>query len=65
VLLRLAVTSPDTSDKLTIYKTLIHPVLLYGRETWVLTKEEENQLLVIEKNVLCITIYYPKIVDGV
>jgi hypothetical protein len=28
---------------LTINKTLIHPVLLYGSEAWVLTKREENQ----------------------
>jgi hypothetical protein len=36
----------------TIHKTLIHPVLLYGSETWVLTKREENQLLVFERKVL-------------
>jgi hypothetical protein len=28
--------------KLTNHKTLIRPVLLYGSETWVLTKREEN-----------------------
>jgi hypothetical protein len=28
--------------KFTIHKTLIRPVLLYGRETWVVTKREEN-----------------------
>jgi hypothetical protein len=33
------------SVKFIIYKTLIRPVLLYGSETWVLTKREENQLL--------------------
>jgi hypothetical protein len=38
--------------KFTIDKTLIHPVLLYGSETWVLTKREENQLLVFERKVL-------------
>jgi hypothetical protein len=27
--------------KITIYKILIRPVLLYGSETWVLTKREE------------------------
>jgi hypothetical protein len=32
--------------KFTIHKTLIRTVLLYGSETWVLTKREENQLLV-------------------
>jgi hypothetical protein len=38
--------------KFTIHKTLIRPVLLYGSETWVLTKKEENQLLVFERKVL-------------
>jgi hypothetical protein len=51
-------------SKLTIYKTLMRPVLLYGSETWVLTIREENRLLVFERKVLR-TIYGPKIVDGV
>jgi hypothetical protein len=38
--------------KFTIHKTLIRPDLLYGSETWVLTKMEENQLLVFERRVL-------------
>jgi hypothetical protein len=38
--------------KFTIHKTLIHPVLLYGSETWVLTKMEENQLHVFKRKVL-------------
>jgi hypothetical protein len=38
--------------KFTIHKTLIRPVLLYGSETCVLTKREENQLLVFERKVL-------------
>jgi hypothetical protein len=46
--------------KFTIHKTLIRPVLLYGSETWVLTKREENQLLVFERKVLR-TICGPKI----
>jgi hypothetical protein len=46
--------------KFVIYKTLIHPVLLYGSETWVLTKREENQLLVFERKVLR-TICGPKL----
>jgi hypothetical protein len=50
--------------KFTIHKTLIRPVLLYGSETWVLTKREENQLLVFEKKVLR-TICGPKIENGV
>jgi hypothetical protein len=43
---------------------LIHPVLLYGSETWVLTKREGNQLLVFERKVLR-TIFGPKIENGV
>jgi hypothetical protein len=39
---------------------LICPVLLYGSETWVLTRREENQLLVFERKVLR-TICGPKI----
>jgi hypothetical protein len=38
--------------KFTIRKTLICPVLLYGSQRWVLTKREENQLLVFERKVL-------------
>jgi hypothetical protein len=45
-------------------KTLILPVLLYGTETWVLTKRKENQLLVFERKVLR-TICGPKIENGV
>jgi hypothetical protein len=43
---------------------LIHIFLLYGDETWVLTKKEENQLLVFESKVLR-TICGPKIENGV
>jgi hypothetical protein len=43
---------------------LIRKVLLYGSETWVLTKREENHLLVFERKVLR-TIYAPKIENGV
>jgi hypothetical protein len=50
--------------KFTFHKTLIHPVLLYGSETWVKTKREENQLLVFERKVLR-TICGPKIEHGV
>jgi hypothetical protein len=37
--------------KFTIPKTLIHSALFYGSEMWVLTKREENQLLVFERKV--------------
>jgi hypothetical protein len=50
--------------KFTIRKTLIRPVLLYSSVTWVLTKREENQLLVFERKVLR-TIWGPKIKNGV
>jgi hypothetical protein len=50
--------------KFPIHKTLIRPVLLYGSETWVLTKKEENQFLVFERKVLR-TICGPKIENGV
>jgi hypothetical protein len=50
--------------KFTIHKTLIRPILLYGSETWVLTKREENQLLVFERKVHR-TIFGPKTKNGV
>jgi hypothetical protein len=43
---------------------LIREVLFYGSETWVLTKRDENQLLVFERKVLR-TICDPKIENGV
>jgi hypothetical protein len=43
---------------------LIRPVLLYGSETWVLTKREDKQLLVFERQVLQ-TICGPKIENAV
>jgi hypothetical protein len=49
--------------KSSIHKTLISPVLFYGSETWVLTKREENQLLLFERKVLR-TICGPKIENG-
>lgn len=38
--------------KLRIYKTLIRPVLLYGSESWPLTRKDENLLLTFERKVL-------------
>jgi hypothetical protein len=38
--------------KVKIYKTIILPVVLYGRETWSLTLREEHRLRVFEKRVL-------------
>jgi hypothetical protein len=42
----------------------IRPALLYGSATWVLTKREENQLLVFERKVLR-TICGPKIENSI
>jgi hypothetical protein len=38
--------------KIRIYKTIILPVVLYGRETWFLTLREEHRLRVFENRVL-------------
>jgi hypothetical protein len=38
--------------KLKIYKTIILPVVFYGRETWSLTLREEHRLRVYEHRVL-------------
>jgi len=38
--------------KIEIYRTVILPVVLYGRETWSLTLQEERKLSVFEKRVL-------------
>jgi hypothetical protein len=35
-----------------VYKTIILPVVLYGRETWSLTLREEHRLRVFENRVL-------------
>jgi hypothetical protein len=38
--------------KVKIYRTVIHPVVLYECETWSLTLREEHRLRVFEKSVL-------------
>lgn len=38
--------------KLRIYKTLIRPVLMYGCESWIMKKSDEQLLLVFERKVL-------------
>jgi hypothetical protein len=38
--------------KITIYKTIILPVVLYGCETWSLTLREEHSLGMFENRVL-------------
>jgi hypothetical protein len=48
--------------KITIYKTIILPVVLYGCETWSLTLKEEHRLRVFENRVLR-RIFGPKMDD--
>jgi len=38
--------------KIKIYRTIIIPVVLYGCETWSLTRREERKLTVFENMVL-------------
>jgi len=38
--------------KIKIYRTIILPVVLYGRETWALTSREERRLRMFENRVL-------------
>jgi hypothetical protein len=38
--------------KITVYKTIILPVVLYGCETWSLTLREKHRLRVFENRVL-------------
>jgi hypothetical protein len=47
-------SSPLPSDhlKIRIYKTIILPVVLYGRETWSLILREEHRLRLFENSVL-------------
>jgi hypothetical protein len=37
---------------MSLYKSIILPVILYGYETWSLTLREEHRLRVFEKKVL-------------
>jgi hypothetical protein len=60
----IAVEASFKSNKINHLQDLDPQVLLYGSETWVLTKREENQLLVFERKVLR-TICGPKLGNGV
>jgi hypothetical protein len=40
------------NTKLRIYKTIILPVVLYGCETWALTRQQENRFRVFENKIL-------------
>jgi hypothetical protein len=38
--------------KMQIYKALIGPVVMYGSETWTLTKSDENLLRIFKRKIL-------------
>ena len=40
------------NGKLQIYRTLVHPVVTYGSESWTLSMEEERTLAVFERKIL-------------
>jgi len=40
------------SVKMQVYKMLIRPVVMYGSETWTLTKSDENLLRIFERKIL-------------
>jgi hypothetical protein len=42
----------NRKHKVIIYKILIKPVLMYGAETWVLSKADELRLGVFERKIL-------------
>jgi hypothetical protein len=42
----------STYVNITIYRTIILPVVLYGCESWSLTLREEHRLIVFENRVL-------------
>jgi len=39
-------------SKITLYKVLIKPIVLYACETWATTKTDENKLGVFERKIL-------------
>jgi len=40
------------NSKLQIYRTLVHPVVPYGSESWTFSMEEERALAVFERKIL-------------
>ena len=52
--LKQVITSKNLSrrSKIKVYKTVIRPVVMYGSETWTLTKENERKLKCFERKVL-------------
>ena len=54
----LSSSSLSKNIKITIYRTIIFPAVLYGCETWSLTMREEHRLFAFENRVL--RIFGPK-----
>ncbi|CAH2097037.1 unnamed protein product [Euphydryas editha] len=42
----------SVSSKLTVYRTIIRPVVTYACETWMLTQRDEQRLTIFERKVL-------------
>jgi hypothetical protein len=47
-----------------LYKTVIRPALLYGRETWAINKYNEENITIFERKVLR-KIYGPTCDNGI
>jgi hypothetical protein len=46
-----------------VHKTLIRPIVAYGAETWMMTKKEEQALLIFERKIFR-KMYGPKSENG-